>query len=141
MKKNYSPLSQLRYDIVEIAKDLQKEFGVTHQERRYHSTFFDNLQSAAFRVENKPKLVVKGKSGKQLFHYEPDLYVRRDGLSLLVELKADDGGLSPAHIQQAKSYLSVAPKQDKGIFLMNFARKSKSISYLPEFKMIHRSDL
>jgi GxxExxY protein len=139
-EEEYSPLTQLRYDIIEVAKKLQNKMGTTHREQRYHELFVENLKIAGFGVEYKPKLIVKDDNGKKVFHYMPDLRVRRKGLSILMELKANDDGIGKPHQKQAKSYLSVAPKEP-AILIVNFARKDKGKPFLPEFQLIHKKDL
>ena len=139
-KDQFPPLAQLRYDIIEVAKKLQNRIGTTHREQRYHELFAENLKIAGFGVEYKPKLIVKDDNGKKVFHYEPDLRVRRKGLSILLELKANDDGIGTPHQKQAKSYLSVAPKEP-AILIINFARKDREKPFLPEFKLIRRRDL
>jgi GxxExxY protein len=139
-EEQYSQLSQLRYDLIDIAKVIQNEMGITHCEKRYHDLFVANLKVAGFSVENKPKIIVKDASGKKVFHYEPDLRVRRKKLAILVELKADEDGIGKTHQKQAKSYLSVA-STEPAILIINFSRKNKEKSFLPEFILIHKRDL
>jgi GxxExxY protein len=114
--------------------------GRTHVEQKYHDLFLKNLRIAGFKVENKPKIIVRDDEGKKVFHYEPDLRVKRNGLTILVELKADESGIIKPHRKQAMSYLSVAPNA-QAILIINFARTDKRKPFLPEFKLIHKKDL
>ncbi len=120
MTKNYSEPTELCYDIVGVAMNLQNRLGVDHAEDVYDPMFLAELRKAGFKVTNKPKIKVSDSFGKVIKEYRPDFRVSRNGISVLVEIKADPDGLRSSHERQVGAYLHVSPK-DRLAQLINFA--------------------
>lgn len=137
MKKNYSPLTKMKYDIIGVSKGLYYRFGPDHQEELYDADFPVALEEAGFEVIDKPKIEVLNARGEHLKFYYPDFRVRKDDMQMLVELKADPKGILQSYIRQARAYLRVS-KEDAAILIINFARAKKGI---PENESIFRRDL
>jgi len=120
MTKKYSKLSKLCYRINGVAMELQNRIGVDHAEDVYDSMYLADLQKAGFEVMDKPRLEVVDANGEVIKVYRPDFRVASNGISVLVEIKADPNGLLASYERKARAYLSVS-KQDKVIMLINFA--------------------
>jgi len=115
-------LSDLLYDLRGVAIREQDRLGTAHQEIVYHRALEAALRRAGFRVRSKPAISVRDAFGRVIQRYQPDLLVSRDGLTVLVEVKADPNGLQVAHRRQVQAYLSVLPKVSVAL-LINFARR------------------
>ncbi len=132
MTKNYSIFSTICYDINGVAMRLQDRLGVDHGEDIYDQMYLADLKQEGFKVTNKPKLKIVDADGKVVKVYRPDFQVRRNGISVLVEIKADPDGLRSSYLRQARAYLSVSEK-DRAVLLINFAVKPL------QREIIHRS--
>ncbi len=122
MASSLSPFARLRYDIFGTAMKVQDALGTAHEEKVYHRALQAALQQAGFRVRFTPRYLVRDTIGRVIATYYPDLEVSRDGITVLVELKAEPQGLQPSHSRQAKAYLSVA-RRARAVLLVNFARR------------------
>ncbi len=122
MAKKFSKLTNLCYEINGVAMDLQNRLDVDHAEDVYDRLFLAELELAGFKVTDKPKLKITDANKYIIKVYQPDFRVRRNGISVLVEIKADPDGLMPSYERKAWAYLSVS-KQDRAILLINFAVK------------------
>ena len=134
MSTTRTPFSTLRYDIFGVAMRLQDALSTAHPEDVYHKALAARLRKDGFQVQVTPPLHVRDASGNIIKTYRPDLRVQRDGIVVLVELKAETGKLQPSHKRQAKAYLSV-DKEARAALLINFGRKPL------ERAVIYRKDL
>lgn len=134
MQPKRTPFSTLRYDIFGVAMRLQDDLSTAHTEDVYHKALAARLRKDGFQVQVTPPLHVRDAVGKIIKTYRPDLRVQRDGITVLVELKAESGGLQASHRRQSKAYLSV-DKDARAVLLINFGRKPL------ERDVIYRKDL
>ena len=122
MARSHSPFARLRYDIFGVAMKVQDALGTAHEEKVYHRALQAALQQAGFQVRFTPRYLLRDVTGRVIATYYPDLEVTRDGITVLVELKADPQGLQPSHRRQARAYLSVA-RRARAVLLINFAQR------------------
>ena len=108
----------LIYDIIGAAIEVHRRLGPWHHERVYQRALRAALERGGLRVLAEPRVFLKDEHGEVLAVYRPDLVVRRDGLAVLVELKAE-AALTEAHLRQVKAYLSAWRGRASGL-LLNF---------------------
>lgn len=137
MSKEFSPLTQMKYDIIGVAKEMYHRLGPDHQEELYDADFPVSFEEAGFEVADKPKVELLDVRGNPLKSYLPDFRVIRDNMWMLVELKADPKGIQESYVRKARAYLRSSEK-DQAILIINFARVKDGI---PEHESVFRNDL
>lgn len=135
--QKFSPLTNMKYAIIGVAKAMYYRLGPDHQEDIYDGDCPASFEEAGFRVEIKPIIQLLDVRGKVIKTYIPDFRVTRGGMSMLIELKADPKGIQGSYVRKARSYLRASEK-DQAIVIINFARAKKGI---PENVSVFRSDL
>ena len=110
--------NNLTYDVIGAAMEVHRRLGPWHPERVYQRALKAALERKGLRVLVEPKVALLDENGAALAVYRPDLVVRRDGLAVLVELKAEPA-LTEAHLRQVKAYLSAWRGRASGL-LLNF---------------------
>jgi len=108
--------NSLTYEVVGAAMEVHRRLGPWHPERVYQRALRAALERGGLRVLAEPRVFLKDDHGEVLAVYRPDLVVRRDGLALLVELKAEPT-LTEAHLRQVKAYLSAWRGKAQGLVL------------------------
>jgi GxxExxY protein len=114
-----SEVSDLLYTLTGKAMDLHDRLGCDHQEHIYHRMLFSHLLKLGYRVQFKPRLVIRDANHRQVAYYQPDLRVIAGELQVLIELKADPKGIPEADKRQARAYLKSSPR-DAAVLLLNF---------------------
>jgi len=137
MSKEFAPLTQMKYDIIGVAKEMYYRLGPDHQEELYDADFPVSFEEAGFEVADKPKVELLDVRGNPLKSYLPDFRVIKDNMWMLVELKADPKGIQESYVRKARAYLRSSEK-DQAILIINFARVKDGF---PEHESVFRNDL
>ena len=124
MPPKNTPFSKLRYAVVGVAMKLQNRIGRDHEESVYHKMLLTDLQQAGYAVEDRPRLHLCDAQGKRVATYVPDLRLTHGEITLLLELKAEPGGLQASHRRQARRYLKT-DTEARAALLLNFGSDFK----------------
>ncbi len=124
----------LAYDVTGVAMKLHTALGPDHRELIYQRGMLYRLQDAGYAVDSHPVLPLND-DGHSLVDYEGDLRVTRDGVTILIELKADPAGIQKSDFRQARAYLSVSAI-DQAVLLLNFG--TRSLEHKPVYKAWRR---
>jgi GxxExxY protein len=119
MNESMSALNDTLYNLIGEAITIQKELGDAHQEIVYHKMLLTRLRKAGYKVEDRPKIKIHDEAGNVIKTYRPDIRVKDEDVHVLIEIKADPGGLQSSHHRQVRAYLSVSPDDQAGL-LINF---------------------
>jgi GxxExxY protein len=109
------------YQVVGLAMAIHGDLGPDHAEIVYHRAMLDALGKDGISVADRPSLPVR-RSGKLLVEYQPDTIARKDGLTLILEYKAETR-LHNAALRQVRAYLSAYAEPAVGL-LINFGGPS-----------------
>lgn len=115
-----SELTDLLYELTGIAMKLQTELGRYHQEEVYHRMLRTRLEKNGYVVFSRPKIVLLDDNKNVVKAFYPDLRVKTQNFSVLIEIKSDPKGIQVSDKRQAQSYLSISP-MDEAILILNFA--------------------
>ena len=139
---DFSPFAKLRFDVIGLAMKVQNRLGRDHAERVYHQAFLTDLRNAGYAVEDRPAVRLPDANGKTIATYIPDMRLTRDGITVLLEIKSDPGGLQESHRRQARAYLS-ADKTSRAVLLINFGSNHRNASgkRVLEYESFFRKDL
>ncbi len=119
MNETMTALNDTLYNLVGEAITIQKGLGDAHQEIVYHKMLLTRLRKAGYKVDDRPKVKIRDEAGKVIKTYRPDIRAKDGDVHVLIEIKADPGGLQPSHRRQVRAYLSVSPDDQAGL-LINF---------------------
>ena len=111
--------NDLTYAIIGAAMEVHRRLGPWHPERVYQRALFSVLTGQGLTVLSQPRVTLTW-DGTVLAVYRPDLVVRREGETVLVEIKAEPS-ITEAHLKQVRAYLAAWRGPARGLVL-NFGQ-------------------